>query len=250
MKKAILTIAVAAFAFAANAQFIIGGEIGFNTTGGSDNYEANSPATAFSVPNTATNSLTIAPVISYVINDKMQVGLEFDIITSSAKNYTFAAYAVDKEAWAKTSTSSFAIAPYFRYYFATAGNFSFFCQAQLGYGWSPRTKNSTFSNVTGTDVSTDAKGTTSMSAINLGITPGVNYRINEHFSADLFIDLAGLSFTHAATKNYGALTTSGWDDDFLVNTDVTNTFGFNANANAQTLNAHLGAFRLGFNYHF
>ena len=250
MKKALLTLALAAFAFAANAQFIIGGEISYNTTGGSNNYEANAPANAFNVPNSEINSLTIAPVISYVINDKMQVGLEFDIITNSTKNYTLAAYATDNEAWAKTSRSSYAIAPYFRYYFATAGNFNFFCQAQLGYGWSPRTKNSTFTNVTGTEVSTETKGATSVSAIDLSITPGVNYRINEHFSADLFIDLAGLNFTHAATKNYGALTTSGWDDDFLVNTDVTNSFGFNVNANAQTINAHLGAFRLGFNYHF
>lgn len=250
MKKVILTIALAAFTFAANAQFILGGEISFNTTGGSDNYEANSPANAFSVPNTATNDLTIAPVISYVINDKMQVGLEFDIIMSSAKNYTFPAYAADKEDWNKTTSTRYAIAPYFRYYFATAGDFSFFCQAQLGYGWAPRDKNNTFSNVTSTEVSTETKGNTSMSVIDLSITPGVNYRINEHFSADLFIDLAGLSFTHTATKNYGAMTTSGWDDDFLVNTDVVNNFGFNANANAQTIANHLGNFRIGINYHF
>ena len=74
MKRVILTIALAAFTFAANAQFIIGGNVGFNTTGGTDNFEANTVA-AYDVPLTQTNRLTIAPTISYVINDNMQAGL-------------------------------------------------------------------------------------------------------------------------------------------------------------------------------
>ena len=38
MKKVLLTIAAVAFAFAANAQFVVGGQLGFTSNGGQRNY--------------------------------------------------------------------------------------------------------------------------------------------------------------------------------------------------------------------
>ena len=252
MKKALLTITLAAFAFAANAQFIVGGQIGFNTTGGNDNVAANSflNTDEYSVPNTQFNGLTIAPVFSYVINDNMQVGIQIAYTWNSTKTFVPAAYVLDKEAWTKDVNSTFGIAPYFRYYFANADKFNFFCEAQLGWNTTSRGKTTTFSNMTGTDVTTETTGNTKFSSVAFTIVPGVNYRISEKFSADLYIDLAGLYFNHNTIKTYGALTANGWDDDMLVDTDVTNDFGLFANASAQSINAHLGIFRLGFNYHF
>lgn len=250
MKKVLLTLALAAFAFAANAQFIVGGQIGFGSTGGTDKYEANSPANAFNVPNTKSTDLTIAPTISYVLNDNMQVGLNIAYTSSSTTVYTFGAYAIDKEDWVKTTTGIFTIAPYFRYYFAQIDKFNFFCEAQLGFSTSGRDKGHMYDN-TGTPViDEDFKGATSTTALAFSITPGVNYRISEHFSADCYIDLAGLVFLTGSTKNYGAVTASGWDDDFLVNTNTINYFGLTANADAQDITTHLGNFRIGFNYHF
>ena len=250
MKKALFTLALAGFAFAANAQFILGGEIGLTTTGGTNSYEANSPLNAFDVPNNKSFGLTLAPTISYVINDQMQAGVEISYTMGSTTNYTAAAYAIGKEDWTKTKTSFFGIAPYFRYYFANAGKFNFFCEAQFGFSIMPRDKGHVYNNNLPVTRDEDVTGTTKSTMIALAITPGVNYRISEHFSADLYIDLAGLAFLHTSTKTYGAMTTSGWDDDFLVNTDKTNFFGLTANASAQGINTHLGNFRLGFNYHF
>ena len=76
----------------------------------------------------------------------------------------------------------------------------------------------------------------------------MNYKFNDNWSADCYIDLAGIAFTHTSTKTYVGGTGATKDD--LVSTDVDNTFGLIANASAQTLNAHLGNFRIGINYHF
>lgn len=257
MKKALFTLALAGFAFAANAQFVVGGQLGFNTTGGTNSYEQNGAAAAYDVPNTKTTGLTIAPSVGYVLNEKMQAGLSINYTFGTTTTYTALAYANDKETYSKINRNTFEIAPYFRYYFATVGKFNFFCQAELGLALQPRTSGHNYNNNVApntpvTDV--DTKGATSTTTLRFSVTPGVNYRINERFSADLYIDLAGLTFEHTSTKTYGANVGTGasahWDEDFLVNTNKDNTFRLNANTSDQTLMAHLNNFRLGFNYHF
>lgn len=241
MKKVFLTLALVAVSMAANAQWILGGQLGFNTTGGTYTQENASPV--WDMPNNKAMGLTIAPTVSYVLNDKMQIGLTLEYNYGTATNYTAAAYALNQEVWSKTSATMFTVAPYFRYYFANAGKFNFFCEAALGFGISPRTKHHDYSNVPVVGYDNEYDGATKTTMIGLTITPGVNYRISNHWSADCYIDLAGLAFIHNSTKTYGA-------SDALVSTDVTNNFGLQCNTTAQDLNAHLGNFRIGFNYHF
>ena len=241
MKKVFLTLALVAVSMAANAQWILGGQLGFNTTGGTYTQENASPV--WDMPNNKAMGLTIAPTVSYVLNDKMQIGLTLEYNYGTATNYTAAAYALNQEVWSKTSATMFTVAPYFRYYFANAGKFNFFCEAALGFGISPRTKHHDYSNVPVVGYDNEYDGATKTTMIGLYITPGVNYRISNHWSADCYIDLAGLAFIHNSTKTYGA-------SDALVSTDVTNNFGLQCNTTAQDLNAHLGNFRIGFNYHF
>lgn len=244
MKKVFLTLALVAVSMAANAQWILGGQLGFNTNGGTYTQENASPI--WDMPNNKAMGLTIAPTVSYVLNDKMQIGLTLEYNYGTATNYNALGYAANQEVWSKTSTTMFTVAPYFRYYFANAGKFNFFCEAALGFGISPRTKHHDYSNAAVLGYDNEYDGTTKSTTIGLYITPGVNYRISNHWSADCYIDLAGLAFIHNSTKTYGTLT----DPDALVSTDVTNSFGLQCNTTAQDLNAHLGNFRIGFNYHF
>ena len=248
MKKVFLTLAMVAFAMAANAQFIIGGQIDYNTTGNNTHYEAIAPITnAFDAPNWKATNFTFAPTVGYALNDKMQVGLTFSYTVWSNTNYGPAvAYMNDKEDWVKTKNSTLGIIPYFRYYFAQAGNFNFFCEASLGFYSTPRFYRHTYDNTVDPVIDNEVNGPSSSTDITLRIVPGVNYRINDKFSADCYIDLAGLAFTHNTTKNYGTLA----DPDALVTTDTDNSFRLFGNASAQDLNAHLGNFRIGFNYHF
>ena len=57
------------------------------------------------------------------------IGLSLLYATGSTTNFMQAAYALNQEAWTKTSNTMFAVSPYFRYYFAQAGKFNFFCEA-------------------------------------------------------------------------------------------------------------------------
>ena len=246
MKKVFLSLALVAFAVTANAQIILGGQLGFNTTSGTYTQENVSPV--WDMPNTKAMNLTIAPTISYVLNDNMQIGLTLEYDYGTITNYSAAAYALNQEVWGKTTTSMFTVAPYFRYYFANAGKFNFFCEAALGFGFTPRTKLHDYSNVPVVGYDNEYEGTTKTTLIGLTVTPGVNYRINDNWSADCYIDLAGLAFLHTSTKTYvGGV---GTNKDDLVSTDVDNTFGLIANTSAQDLNAHFGNFRIGINYHF
>ena len=248
MKKVFLTIALVAFAMVANAQFVVSGQFGFNTTGGNTHYEAVAPyAHDFDYPATKTTDFLLSPSVGYVLNDNMQVGLGLLFVTGSTVNYgARATYYAGQEDWLKTSGNAFGVAPYFRYYFAKAGNFSFFGEAALAFVTSGRTHDHAYDNSVNPAIDVEADGPTSTSILDFSIVPGVNYKINDKFSVDCYIDLAGLAFTRTATKNYGTIA----DPDALVSTDVNTNFGLIANASAQTLNAHFGNFRIGFNYHF
>ena len=248
MKKVFLTIAMVAFAMAANAQFVISGQLGFNTTGGNTHFESVATGgNAFDYPATKTSNFTFAPSVGYMLNDNMQVGLGLMYVSNATTNYgAIATYYAGQEDWMKTKSSAFGVAPYFRYYFAQAGNFNFFCEATLTFLTSGRDHNHAYDNSVNPVIDVEADGPTAMSILDFSVVPGVNYKINDNFSADCYIDLAGLAYTRVATKNYGTPT----DPDALTSTDVNTSFGLIANAAAQDLNAHLGNFRIGFNYHF
>lgn len=248
MKKIALTLVLAAFAMAANAQFILGGQLEFNTNGGNTHYEAIAPFTnAFNHPSTKTTNFRIAPTISYVLNDKMQVGLSLMYVTGSTVNYgTPATYYAGQEDWAKGNGGAFGVAPYFRYYFAQAGKFNFFCEATLTFITSGRSHYHAYDNSVTPVIDAENDGPTSYTILDFSIVPGVNYKFNDKWSADCYINLAGLAFTRTATKNYGTVT----DPDALISTNVATNFGLMANASAQDLNTHLGNFSIGINYHF
>ena len=248
MKKIVLTIALAAFAFAANAQFVIGGQIGFNTSGGNGWY---SNITEFTVPADVHTDLAIAPKFGYNINPQMHVGIVLGFTSSTIKDYSvYDSYytSPDFEGWVKTTSTGFYIAPYFRYSFLTANRFTFFAEAQAAYGFIPAVKTHTFRTGIGGVVSgidETVTGNTTTSKFSLTIVPGVNCRFSNRFSADLYVDLLGLAFT-----TFTSHTLAIDDGDIRESKRTSNSFSCIANLNAETLEDHLGLFRLGFNYHF
>lgn len=254
MKKIVLTIALAAFAFAANAQFVIGGQIGFNTLGG-NGWTSNTigtTTTEYTLPNDVTTTFTFAPKFGYNINEQMHVGIVLGFTSNTVKDYrVFSTYYTrhkDFEGWEKTTTTGFYIAPYFRFSFLNANRLTFFAEAQAAYGFTPAVKTHTFRTGIGGVVSgidETATGNTTTSNFSLSIVPGVNYRISNHFSADLYVDLLGLAFT--TSTSHTLATVDGNRSEYKT---TSNSFSCIANLNAETLENHLGLFRLGFNYHF
>lgn len=246
MKKAIFTLALAAFAFAANAQFVLGGSLGFNHNGGNQNTDPSSALILADYAQNARTNFNISPKFGYNINDKMQLGLALGInynynrtygvlqLNSSNNNY---------EDYGSNTQWSYDIAPYFRYNITDFGKFTLFCEAQLAFGITP--KSSIYDNDNGGSNPTNTKGNTSSFGIDLTVVPGLNYKLSDCCSLDLYVDLAGCYYSYNSNKvETSTLTTT------VTTTNTTHDYGFTANANAQTLGAHLGNFRLGFNYHF
>lgn len=270
MKKVLLTLALAAFTFAANAQFVVTGNIGFNTNGGSVYDKEEYTATGFTtisstskVPQNINNLFTFGPSVGYMLNDKMQVGLGFDLSISYRKTFSSGINNdttphLDAEAWTKVSQTYFTVAPYFRYYFMEAGNFNFFCQATVN--WQINGRPHTHIGNPGVDTSYVGtyinpltydqlnKHTETSMTLGINIVPGVNYKFNDNFSADLYLDIVSVNFRHQ------------WQKEYLEFTNVTitvkqtkrtrnNNFRFGADFDNLSINQILG-FRLAFNYHF
>jgi hypothetical protein len=274
MKKALFTIALAVFAFAANAQFVVGGHIGYNTDGASlFNENVNgTTTTTWTMPgnrftNTNTSTLTILPKIGYNLNDKMQVGASFGLTWEKTVDYSAFTWEyrniADFEGWQRTTQAGIKIAPYFRYNLTQFKGFTLFCEAQLAFtfGLNPTVYNY---NVAYTDswgvavaaVDEKVEGVKdTYTDIALTVVPGLNYKFSNKFSADIYIDLLGLGFSHRTEKvfndwNVMGGAPAGTPTNTTENVYNTNEFYLIANANAQTLRDHLTAFRLGFNYHF
>ena len=268
MKKVLFTLSLVAFAFAANAQFVLGGQIDFRSQGGNIHYNHVDPITAgsydYNTPGYSevnTNTLIVMPKIGYNLNDKMQVGASFGIVWNKTKDFSgydaIRRQAPEFEGWNSVSSLGFGIAPYFRYNFANSGKFTFFCEAQLAFVFSPNATRhiyeSAYTDALGInhaeidmdDETYSFKG----SAISLTVVPGINYKFNDNFSADLYIDLLGLGFTHTSTTQFTDWSAGGVADTYETTTSQ-NEFYLTANCDAQTLNAHLNLFRIGFNYHF
>lgn len=263
MKKVILTLALAAFAFAANAQFVVGGNCGYNFYNGGHEWDRvvrSNTTTEYTLPNDVTSSLTIAPKIGYNINENMQVGISIGYNASNSTNYSkwnTEYYSIkDFEGWSKHSASSFVIAPYFRHTFLHMGNFAAFVEGQVTFGLGFKDKYHDF-NTKVADyyapsmdlraVDTVYTGNTKATYLSISVVPGVNYKLTEKMSLDLYIDLLSITYNRTVTHYL-------FEDETIQYThetkNVNSDFHFGANFNAQTLQSHLGYFRLGFNYHF
>ena len=89
-------------------------------------------------------------------------------------------------------------------------------------------------------------------ALGINIVPGVNYKFNDHFSADLYLNLVAINFTHSWQKEYLETTTNtpaGTLNAKFNDRARSNSFNFGANFNNLSINDFLN-FRLGINYHF
>lgn len=249
-----------AFAFAANAQFVVGGQIGFNTNGGNNSHEnvLGGTTTAWDVPADIYSNLTILPKIGYNLNDKMQVGVALGIDYLYSKNYNnvygsaYTAGNDNAEDWSTAKYTDFVLAPYFRYNLFTIGDkMTFFCEAQLAMDFGFKPKFSEHATAIGMlpAIDTSYTGNTKTTVIDFTVTPGLNYKINDKFSADLYIDLLGLGYNYRRSNTFVDYSTSSTTMT-TETTITTSNFYLTANANAQTLNNHLNLFRIGFNYHF
>lgn len=220
MKKILLTLALAAFAMTANAQWVLGG----NIEASHDNFHATDYAAG-----TTVNHFSIAPKVGYWLNDDMQIGAQIGWGYDYNRNYL-----LDVDHYNSTSNTgvsgqpTITIAPYFRYNVASWKNFTVFAEAQLNLGL--HLESSNFTN-TPTEVTTNNGD--NFTSIGLSVVPGLNYSFTDHISMDLYVNLLRCYANFATAENWGS-----------------HEYGIGCNMNAQSINAHLNNFAIGFNYAF
>lgn len=215
MKKAFLTIALAAFAFAANAQLFVGGNLGFNTNSGTQQVVTTTGNTTVTVDSKlpASTNFYFMPKIGYQINDNMAAGIilgfssttdvrtlgmaETNVLVEhpSARNFDGTATEV---------ANTINITPFFRYNLMELNAFTLFCEAAIPIRISPASKETFKYEYDYTEV---LSGNTQHVAVEevhngwattsygLTITPGLNYKFNEHLNMDLYFNAIGLGFT-------------------------------------------------------
>lgn len=158
MKKMILAAFVAVVSLTANAQFWVGGEVGFNAT-----------KISGVGPSEKANQFVIAPEIGYKVNDKIDVAVLIGY--AHAKNNQLFNYDLNF-----VNGNGFEINPYVRYTFAKAGNFSFFADGGFGYAL------------------LHESGDKSYNAWEIAVKPGIAYSLSDKVSLVAHVGAAGWNF--------------------------------------------------------
>lgn len=237
MKKVFLTLALAAFAFAANAQFVVSGSLNFNHNGIKNTLDGDEYWTG--APNKSTG-FGIDLKGGYQINDQWQVGvmLGFDMGTTVIEDDLTGAGSVNYTETDKTHMFGFGV--YGRYDFLQFKKLNVFAEAQLAMGIGGG-KNEI--ETAGTTVSTDHPKDF---ALTIAVVPGVSYKLTDNLSADLYLNFIGLGFSMAkqTTKTTNA---SGSEIDDV---NTISSFGLNATCYQDDINTLFNNVSLGFTYRF
>ncbi len=196
MKKLFLvTIVAFAMSSISNAQFFVGGGVGFDLTGG----KTVIGSTTTDKPKTT--SFDFSPVVGYVLSDNLEVGLELSLNTEKTKTFD------TPETIGKTT--GFGLSPFARYYAVKMDKFGIFAQGVLVY-------NLETSKLTVSSTTTKGPKTTTLG---FGVLPGISYDLNDQISLLAHINGLNLGFTRETEK----------DDN--GNKDIDNNFGFGVNLN-------------------
>lgn len=227
MKKVLLTIALAAFAFAANAQLIVGGNLGINGST-SNNVTTNTiggTTTTTEVAGPKTLDFYIAPKIGYQLNEKMSAGIILSFDRNSSTRDSWGPY--DPALWGATnyvgtremSYNTIGITPYFRYNAMKLNNLTLFCEAAIPV--TIKTADKIVVNEEGDVLGTHITATTTnidnkVTSFGLTITPGFNYALNEHLSLDMYLNAINLGFIMSKTKT----SADNFENNISVDTDI------------------------------
>lgn len=169
----------------------------------------------------SSSNWTFGPSFGYFLNDKMAIGLGLNLNGSKS---------VDPDSPPSTYEDTdklmgWQVAPFFRYYFAGAGNFRFFGDLYVGIGGGTRTFESTNPAFTTTEIKYGTFGA--------GIRPGFQYWFNNNWSMSSSIGI--LSFD-SRTDDKGGKDAAG------KSTEV--------KSSQLNLNANFAALNFAFYFHF
>ena len=180
MKKLFITIAFVAAGFLASAQgLFVGGSLGM------DFQKSKTKTGSVTVDNPKTFAWDITPSVGYMFAENMGAGIDFGFGMT-----TVTTPKTDVTPEIKDKTTTWAVAPYFRYVFAEVDNFKFYADAKLGLG--------------GGKIKSTADGETvdgpKVSYLGVGVVPGMAYMLTDNISMNCTLNILALSFEQNKTK--------------------------------------------------
>lgn len=192
MKKILLTLAVAAASVvAANAQFLIGGDLGFT-------YGSNEQKNAI---DTTTIGFNINPKVGYELSDAMSVGAYLGFGYTKAE---------DDILNTETKTTTWEVAPFLRYNCLSFGKFTVAAEATIG--------------VWGRSIA-DASSTI---GFGVNVTPWLVYNLNEKWSLETGLNFLNLGWNYSSTDYDAAGVEDLKTNAFGIGVDANNIFNVGA----------------------
>lgn len=214
MKKVFLTLALAAFAFAANAQFVISGNLGFSHSG--EKYTLDNKDDYSSNP-MKFNNFNLALKAGYQINDNLQAGVLLGYATNSdITEYPEATDPTKTDSKSTRKINTINLGVYGRYNITSFGDLNLFAEGTVRIAMGSGKTDYEFP---GGSTSTDEPKTF---GLGIDIVPGVSYQLTDNLSAELYFDFVSLGFHSNKTT---------WDKSVIgVDRTYTDTdFGFGVN---------------------
>ena len=193
----VLTIATSCFL---NAQFFAGGNIGFSTTGGTEDYGNGAQ------DKTSYLNLDFAPMAGYFLSENLAGGIRMLV---SLDKTTTPPYSPGGDETVNSETS-IGFTPFIRYYALQVNKLSVFGQAQAGatFGKEKTKVGST---------ETDGPKTTTIS---FGVIPGIAFDVNDHVALEAQINLLSFAFSVETEK---------FESEFTTSKETTRNFDFGVN---------------------
>ena len=205
MKKVFLTLAAVAAFSIANAQFFIGGSLGFSTQSGTStstyttNYGSSTTTLTYEEKSPSYSEFSFGAKLGYYFTDnKWAVGLKLGLNHFHLTEYDYFDHsgpALSSDALSENNIlivgTEFGIAPFVRYHFAEWNDFSLFAELTTGVMFG----NSEIIPIVNNNEEASLKGPKSF-AFGINIMPGVAYKINDHIQVEATLDLFGLNYTY------------------------------------------------------
>ena len=226
MKKVFVLIVSVLFVCAANAQFVVGGQVKLNWESNSSRSNGinNAGSTVFS-------DVMFSPSLGYVFNDRIEAGILLSWQRTDYIDKVQMKSDPEKVAYADDNyVNLYGAGIYCRYSVYSINRFTVFCSGAISASAGLTQFSKTYKEQSGTDVE---ENNLDHVILSLGITPGVNYSFNDHLSADLFFDVFRIGYTNHITAK---------------NSDIANAAQFNRRFDF--LSSDGGIVSLGINYLF
>ena len=216
MKKIVLTLILAAFAFAANAQIVISANIGgMMTSGNTHTFTHTTIVTdstaSLDVPMETATSYTAGLKFGYKFAQKFQVGVAgvftSTIIKDQPLDPTFIPMISNSVpsfitiGTMSTKNMSFSVCPYFRYDFLQAGDVSLFVELNGFYTKTmnpivnAEVHNLSLTGFTLDTVFTDIPRPTTTTGYGVFVVPGLSWQLSKHCGIDLYMDFLAMAYS-------------------------------------------------------